>query len=58
MTSSVRLARTAGLYYLLVAITGGFAHLVRTQVYVPGDALASTDNVVAHADSASSLVSL
>lgn len=49
MTPSVRLARTAGLYYLVVAITGGFAHMVRTQVYVPGDARASADNVVAHA---------
>ena len=50
MTDSQRLARTAGVYYLVVAIFGGFAHAVRTQVYVPGDATATTDNVVANAD--------
>jgi len=50
MTTPQRLARTAGVYYLVVAIFGGFAHAVRTQVYVPGDATATTDNVVAHAD--------
>jgi hypothetical protein len=50
MTAPQRLARTAGVYYLVVAIFGGFAHAVRTQVYVPGDATATTDNVLAHAD--------
>jgi hypothetical protein len=50
MTTPQRLARTAGVYYLVVAIFGGFAHAVRTQVYVPGDATATTDNVIAHAD--------
>jgi len=50
MTTPQRLARTAGVYYLVVAIFGGFAHVVRTQVYVPGDATATTDNVVANAD--------
>ncbi len=49
-----RLARTAGLYYLVVAVLGAFAHLVRTQIYVPGDATASTENIVAN----SSLVNL
>jgi uncharacterized protein DUF4386 len=48
MTTPVRLARTAGVYYLLVAIFGGFAHVVRLQVYVPGDAGATTENLVAH----------
>jgi hypothetical protein len=50
MTSSVRLARTAGLYYLVVAICSGFAEIVRQNVYVPGDAVASAQNVVASAD--------
>jgi Domain of unknown function (DUF4386) len=50
MTAPQRLARTAGVYYLVVAIFGGFAHAVRTQVYVPGDAATTADNVVAHAD--------
>jgi hypothetical protein len=50
MTTPVRLARTAGVYYLLVAIFGGFAHVVRLQVYVPGDAGATTENLVAHPD--------
>jgi hypothetical protein len=44
------LARTAGLLYLVVAILGGFAHLfVRATIYVPGDAAATADNVVAKA---------
>jgi hypothetical protein len=50
MTAPQRLARTAGVYYLVVAVFGGFAHAVRTQVYVPGDATTTADNVVKHAD--------
>ncbi|MGC5584358.1 DUF4386 domain-containing protein [Ornithinimicrobium sp. W1665] len=49
MDSQKRLARTAGMYYLIVAVLGAFAHIVRAQVYVPGDAAASADNVVAKA---------
>jgi hypothetical protein len=48
MTTPVRLARTAGLYYLVVAVLGGFAQVVRTQVYAPGDAATTVENVVAH----------
>ncbi|GAA1293347.1 hypothetical protein GCM10009609_72890 [Pseudonocardia aurantiaca] len=47
--SPKRLARNAGLLYLVVAICGGFAHAVRLQVYVPGDAAATAANVVANA---------
>jgi hypothetical protein len=47
--SQVRLARTAGLLYLGVAVLGGFAHAVRLGVYEPGDADATTANLVAHA---------
>lgn len=47
--SPKRLARTAGVFYLAVAIFGGFAHAVRLQVYVPGDAATTTANVVANA---------
>lgn len=54
MTPTVRLARIAGLYYLAVAVFGGFAHLVRTQVYVAGDAATTLQNVRDH----SSLVRL
>jgi hypothetical protein len=50
MTTPVRLARTAGTYYLLVALFGGFAQVVRLRVYVPGDAGATTGNLVAHPD--------
>ncbi|HJW48067.1 MAG TPA: DUF4386 domain-containing protein [Candidatus Limnocylindria bacterium] len=40
-------ARFAGVLYLIVAIFGGFAHLiVRAQVYVPGDAAATAQSVV------------
>jgi hypothetical protein len=47
--SPVRLAKVAGLLYLVVAIFGGFAQGVRMQVYQPGDAAATTANLVAHA---------
>ena len=47
--SAVRLARTAGLLYLFVAIFGGFAQIVRVNVYEPGDATATTANIVANA---------
>lgn len=46
--TAVRLARTAGLLYLVVAIFGGFAHAVRVTVYEPGDAAATAANIVAH----------
>ncbi len=45
-----RLARTAGLLYLLVAIFGGFAEgFAEPLVYVPGDAAATAGNVGANA---------
>lgn len=49
MNSPKRVARTAGLYYLIVAIFGGFAHIVRVNVYAPGDAATTAENVVANA---------
>lgn len=49
MNSPVRLARTAGALYLVVAILGGFAHAMRASIYVPGDAATTTENVVADA---------
>lgn len=49
MSSPKQLARTAGVFYLVVAICGGFAHAIRLQVYVPGDAAATAANVVANA---------
>jgi hypothetical protein len=48
-TSAVRLARTAGLLYLVVAIFGGFAQIVRVKVYEPGHAAATSANIVANA---------
>jgi Domain of unknown function (DUF4386) len=50
MNPSVRLARTAGAYYLIVAIFAGFAQIVRQRNYVPGDAVATAGNMVANAD--------
>lgn len=44
-----RLARTAGVYYLIVAIFGAFAHIVRGQIFVAGDAASTAQNVVADA---------
>ncbi len=46
-----RLARTAGLLYLSMGVLGVGAHLVvRADVYVAGDAAATTANVVAHVE--------
>jgi len=47
--SPIRLARLAGLLYLVIAIFGGFAQAVRMSVYEPGDAAATTANIVANA---------
>lgn len=49
MHTPQRTARTAGLYYLVVAVCGGFAQIVREQVHVRGDAATTTDNVIASA---------
>lgn len=46
--SPVRLARIAGLLYLVVAILGAFAMIVRVNVYQPGDAMATAANIVAN----------
>ncbi len=50
LSSPKRLARIAGVFYLLVAIFGGFAEgFVDPKMYVAGDAAATTANVVANA---------
>ena len=50
VTSPKRLARIAGILYLLVGITGGFAEgFVEPKMYVVGDAAATAANVVANA---------
>jgi Domain of unknown function (DUF4386) len=50
MTSPKRLARTAGVFYLFVAIFGGFAEgFVDPKMYVAGDAAATAGNLVANA---------
>ncbi len=49
MASPKRLARIAGLLYLIVAIFGGFAiGYVRPLLYAPGDAATTAANVVAN----------
>lgn len=49
MSSPKRLARIAGLLYLVVAILGAFAvAYVSARVYVPGDAATTAANVVAN----------
>jgi hypothetical protein len=51
MSSPMRLARTAGLLYLTVAVFGGFAFgYVLTKVYAPGDAATTAANVMANAN--------
>ncbi len=48
-SSPKRLARIAGIFYLLVGIFGGFAEgFVDPKMYVAGDAAATTANVVAN----------
>jgi hypothetical protein len=47
--TSVRLARTCGLLYLVIAVFGGFAQAVRLKVYEPGNADATAANIVANA---------
>ena len=49
MTSPKRLARIAGLFYLLVGIFGGFAEgFVDPKMYVAGDATTTVGNVLAN----------
>lgn len=50
MKSTQRLARTAGLFYLVVAVLGAFAHIVRATVYVPGNATSTAAKVLENAD--------
>jgi hypothetical protein len=50
VSSPKRLARTAGVLYLAVALLGGWAHgYVRATVYVPGDAAITASNVAENA---------
>jgi hypothetical protein len=50
MNSPKRLARTAGLFYLMVVVFGVFAHLfVRASIHVPGDASATAANIASNA---------
>src|SRR5205823_2711583 len=50
VSSPKRLARIAGILYLLVGITGGFAEgFVEPKMYVAGDAAATAANIVANA---------
>ena len=49
MTSPKRLARTAGVLYLLVGIFGGFAQgFVYPKIYAAGDAATTAGNLVAN----------
>ena len=49
VSSPKRLARIAGLFYLLVGITGGFAEgFVDPKIYVAGNATATAGNVLAN----------
>lgn len=48
MNSPKRLARIAGVLYLIVAIFAAFAYNVYNKLYVAGDAAATTANVVAN----------
>jgi hypothetical protein len=45
----VRLARRAGLLYLVMAVFGAFAQVIRVRVYAPGDAATTAANLVADA---------
>lgn len=45
MTSPSRLARVAGLLYLVLALGSGFAQAVRASIIVPGDASATANGI-------------
>jgi hypothetical protein len=47
-TSEMRTARTAGLLYLTVAITGGFSMLYVPSLIVPGDAMGTAASILAN----------
>jgi hypothetical protein len=47
MNSIQRTARIAGFLYLMVAVSSGFAALVRSSLIVPGDARATAHNIMA-----------
>jgi hypothetical protein len=48
MSSTKKTARIAGLFWLLMALTGGFGLIyIRNYVIVPGDAAASVGNIMA-----------
>lgn len=49
MTSEKTLARIAGSLYLIVAVLGIFAELLRARIVEPGDAAATADNIRASA---------
>jgi hypothetical protein len=50
MTRQKRLARLAGLFYLIVAVTGGFSQLVvRDSLVEPGNPAATADNIATSA---------
>jgi hypothetical protein len=50
MTALQKNARVAGLFYLLIALTGPFVLLyVPGKLFVPGDATATANNILAHA---------
>ncbi|MDG4797903.1 DUF4386 domain-containing protein [Micromonospora sp. WMMD1082] len=49
MPTPRRLARIAGLLYLIMGVCGAFAEIVRVTVYRPGDAATTAANVAAHA---------
>jgi len=48
MNPTKKTARTAGLLYLVLAVTGGFSMLYVPSLIVPGDAAATAKNIVAH----------
>ena len=48
MNPSRATARTAGLLYLVVALTGGFSMLYVPSLIVPGNAAATANNLMAH----------
>lgn len=49
MPAPRRIARIAGLLYLIMGVCGGFAEIVRVTVYKAGDAATTAANVATHA---------
>ena len=48
MIPSKKQARLAGLIYLINVVSGVFSEFVRSSLFIPGDAAATANNIIAN----------